>query len=133
MGLLDIIIRHEPVRLMISSPVLSVADSRGFQYMMANRVAVGEYCHGEKNALTPAVRDQATQSLYDSTVGVLSGDTMDNPSIYVTYHDAQAYPEVSRRLKDVMNSSSPMLTTCDFSLKSIWCSLRPVSRRVEFY
>ena len=48
------------------------------------RVVVGEYCYGRTNALTPDVRDQKTQTLYDSTV-----DSTSNPSIYVTYHDAQ--------------------------------------------
>ena len=62
--------------------------------MMACRVVVGEYCQGRSDALTPDVRDPVTQSLYDSTVGLLHGDSMANPSIYVTYHDAQAYPEV---------------------------------------
>jgi len=57
--------------------------------MMACRVVVGEYCRGKQNALTPDVRDQKSNSLFDCTV-----DNMSSPSIYVTYHDAQAYPEV---------------------------------------
>ena len=56
---------------------------------------MGEYCQGKKDALTPDIRDVTSQSLYDSTVGLTGGDDMSNPSIYVTYHDAQAYPEVS--------------------------------------
>lgn len=71
----------------------STPDSQGFQYMLACRVVVGEYCRGVQDALIPAVRDKKSHSLYDSTVGLASGDTMSNPSIYVTYHDAQAYPE----------------------------------------
>mmetsp|Transcript_547 Transcript_547/g.723 ORF Transcript_547/g.723 Transcript_547/m.723 type:complete len:170 (-) Transcript_547:45-554(-) len=71
----------------------SVPDPRGFQYMLACRVVVGEYCKGVQDALTPAVRDAKTHSLYDSTVGLSSNDNLSNPSIYVTYHDAQAYPE----------------------------------------
>ena len=74
-------------------PTYAVPDSQNNQYIMACRVVVGEYCRGKKDALTPDVRDFATHSLYDSTVGLLSNDTMSNPSIYVTYHDAQAYPE----------------------------------------
>jgi poly [ADP-ribose] polymerase 10/14/15 len=70
-------------------------DSNGNQYIMACRVVVGEYCRGTMDALTPNIRDAKSQSLYDTTVGLLTGDTMPNPSIYVTYHDAQAYPEVS--------------------------------------
>jgi len=76
-------------------PTYSVPDKKGHQYIMACRVTVGEYCPGVTNALTPDIRDAQTQTLYDSTVGLLQGDSMSNPSIYVTYHDAQAYPEVS--------------------------------------
>ena len=61
---------------------------------MANRVAVGEFCRGRRDALTPDIRDAKTQSLYDSTV-----DSETNPSIYVTYHDAQAYPEYLIKFK----------------------------------
>jgi hypothetical protein len=57
--------------------------------MMACRVIVGEFCQGHYDALTPDVRDARTHQLYDSTV-----NDVYNPSIYVTYHDAQAYPEV---------------------------------------
>jgi len=67
--------------------------------MMACRVIVGEYCPGTRDALTPDIRDQKTQTLYDTTVGLLSNDTMANPSIYVTYHDAQAYPEYLIKFK----------------------------------
>ena len=59
------------------------------QYIYACRVVVGEYCNGRRDALTPDIRDVKTQSLYDSTV-----DRVSNPSIFVTYHDAQVYPEV---------------------------------------
>ncbi|CAJ1951940.1 unnamed protein product [Cylindrotheca closterium] len=74
-------------------PTYSVPDAKNHQYIMACRVTVGEYCPGVQNGLTPDVRDVQTQTLYDSTVGLLHGDNMSNPSIYVTYHDAQAYPE----------------------------------------
>jgi len=39
-----------------------------------------------QGALVPAVRHG--NQLYDTTV-----DNMGDPSIFVTYHDAQAYPE----------------------------------------
>jgi len=83
-------------------PTYSVPDNRGFQYIMACRVVVGEYCEGRKNVLAPDMRDKRSRSLYDSTVGLLRDDSMANPSIYVTYHDAQAYPEylIQFRLKD---------------------------------
>ena len=69
-----------------SSPQYSVPNALGMQHMFLCRVVVGEYCKGVKDALTPAVRDGSL--LFDTTV-----DKMANPSIYVTYNDAQAYPE----------------------------------------
>jgi len=80
-------------------PTYAVPDINKVQYMMACRVIVGEYCPGIRNALTPEIRDSSTQTLYDTTVGLLSNDTMENPSIYVTYHDAQAYPEYLIKFK----------------------------------
>ena len=52
---------------------------------------MGEYCKGYKHAVTPDVRNAAKNQLYDSTV-----DNPRDPSIFVTYHDAQAYPEYMR-------------------------------------
>ena len=72
-----------------SATVYATPDTKGRQYILASRVIVGDYCMGKEDALTPDVRDQSTQSLYDSTV-----DNVENPSVFVTYHDAQAYPEV---------------------------------------
>lgn len=70
----------------------AVPDKNNYQYIMGCRVVVGEYCKGVQDALTPNVRDTKTSTLYDCTV-----DDEVNPGIYVTYHDAQAYPEVSVR------------------------------------
>ena len=85
-------------------------NNKGEQYIMACRVVVGEYCVGQQDALTPSVRDAKSQSLYDSTVGLLHYDTMANPSIYVTYHDAQAYPDVSFVLYFVQYIQGLLLT-----------------------
>ena len=74
-----------------SATVYAKPDAEGRQYILASRVIVGDYCKGKEDALTPDVRDQSTQSLYDSTV-----DNVENPSVFVTYHDAQAYPEARR-------------------------------------
>jgi poly [ADP-ribose] polymerase 10/14/15 len=71
-----------------SSRTYSVPDGAGIQYIFACSVCVGEYCLGKQDALTPDVRDAASHSLFDTTV-----DNTANPSLYVTYHDAQAYPE----------------------------------------
>mmetsp|Transcript_99421 Transcript_99421/g.157293 ORF Transcript_99421/g.157293 Transcript_99421/m.157293 type:complete len:419 (-) Transcript_99421:105-1361(-) len=66
----------------------SIPDSSGIQRMFLCRVVVGEYCKGVKDALAPDPRDKTGTLLYDSTV-----DTVKDPSIFVTYHDAQAYPD----------------------------------------
>ena len=71
-------------------PLYSPADGRGLQTIFAVRVVVGAWSKGVKDALTPEVRDAAKNPLYDSTVDTDPGK---EPSIYVTYHDAQAYPE----------------------------------------
>ena len=71
-----------------SSETYATPDDYGNQFMFACRVVVGEYCKGHHDARTPALRDAVKNMLYDSTV-----DTTTNPNIYVTYHDAQAYPE----------------------------------------
>jgi len=63
-----------------------VPDSCGVQHMFACRVTVGEYVGGVKDALTPGVR--VGNVLYDSTV-----DVMDDPNLFVCYHDSQAYPD----------------------------------------
>ena len=68
-------------------------DERGDQRMLLCRVLVGAFCNGEKDALVPAERD-AGGILFDTTVNKVA-----NPSIYVTYHDAQAYPEFLIKFK----------------------------------
>jgi len=69
-----------------SSRTYAKPNAQGVQQMLMCRVVIGEYCKGVRDALTPSVRHG--NQLYDSTV-----DNESNPSIYVTYHDAQAYPE----------------------------------------
>ena len=59
--------------------------------MFLVRVCVGEYCRGVSDMLAPPARSGTV--LFDSTVGLLGGDTLADPSIYVTYHDSQAYPD----------------------------------------
>jgi len=66
----------------------SKTDAYGVQYMFLCRVVVGEFCQGRRDIPAPDLRDAAKHILFDSTV-----DTLRDPSIYVTYHDAQAYPE----------------------------------------
>ena len=47
-----------------------------------------------RDGLTPGVRDDSKNLLYDTTV-----DDMKRPSIFVTYHDAQAYLEYPHPLQ----------------------------------
>ena len=69
-------------------PLYCTPDANDIQTVFLVRVVVGEYCKGYKHAVTPDVRNAAKNQLYDSTV-----DNPRDPSIFVTYHDAQAYPE----------------------------------------
>jgi hypothetical protein len=69
-----------------SSHRYSKPNGAGEQSMFACRVLVGEYCQGRKDQPTPDVRQGF--DLYDSTV-----DDVNKPSIFVVYHDGQAYPE----------------------------------------
>ena len=73
-----------------ASTTYSRPDANGVQRMFLCRVVVGEYCQGKNNMLTPDVREG--HQLYDSTVDTVTNAAY-GPSIFVTYHDAQAYPE----------------------------------------
>jgi len=68
-----------------SSTQYSKPNASGVQNMFLVRVVVGEYCQGKRDQLVPDVRKG--NLLYDATV-----NNQANPSIFVTYHDAQAYP-----------------------------------------
>ena len=52
--------------------------------------------------ITPGVRDVANNILYDSTV-----DDLQNPSIFVLYHDAQTYPEYIVRFSQTWDPDNP--------------------------
>ena len=69
--------------------------------MLACRVAIGEYTRGVSNAKQPAMRDTVHNIPYDSTV-----DNEQNPNIFVTYNDAQAYPEYLIKFKQDGNPPS---------------------------
>jgi len=64
----------------------SQPNAAGDQFMFAVRVLVGEYCQGKEDAPAPDV--YKGNALYDTTV-----DDVQTPKIFVTYRDAQAYPE----------------------------------------
>jgi len=84
-----------------SSTTYSRPNAQGIQFMFLCRVIVGDYCKGVQDAITPAVR--TGDILYDSTVDEMHdwkpNDPRSGPGIYVTYHDAQAYPEYLIKFK----------------------------------
>ena len=69
-------------------------DKDGLAQLFMCRVLAGETTPvkstqgTDKIILVPPVRNEATQGLYDSTT-----NQKEPPTIYVCYHDAQAYPE----------------------------------------
>merc|ERR1712070_990657 len=75
-----------------SSTTYSRPNNKGVQHMFLCRIVVGEFCTGRRDALTPDVRKG--HQLYDTTV-----NNVKNPAIFVTYHDAQAYPEYLVKFK----------------------------------
>ena len=71
------------------SDTYSRPDEQGNKYMYLARVAVGEFCQGDSNMRFPPPQPGTGDLLpYDTTV-----DNVGQPSMYVAYHDAQAYPE----------------------------------------
>ena len=57
------------------------------QHIFLSRVYVGKYAIGKKNMRVPPYIEGMQQRRYHSTV-----DNFTKPTIFVTYHDAQAYP-----------------------------------------
>ena len=70
-----------------SHTVYSEPDKNGIQRMFMCRVSVGDWCKGTNEQLTPDPKPHNSFELFDSTV-----DNVANPSVFVVYHDAQAYP-----------------------------------------
>ena len=71
-----------------SHPSFSEPDEDKIQRMFMCRVAVGDWCRGTNGQITPGHKPKNPLELFDSTV-----DNVDKPSIFVVYHDSQAYPE----------------------------------------
>ena len=71
------------------SDTYSRPDEQGNKYMYLARVAVGEFCEGDRSMRVPPAQPGTGDLLpYDATV-----DNVREPEMYVAYHDAQAYPE----------------------------------------
>ncbi len=65
-------------------------DNQGNKYMYLALVVVGDLCVGNNTMnVPPPLPASSNLLLYDSTVNRLN-----QPSMYVIYHDAQAYPEL---------------------------------------
>jgi hypothetical protein len=62
--------------------------STNVRYMFMCRVVVGDWSKGSYNIKTPDPKPHNPLEMFDSTV-----DHLRHPSIFVTYQDAQAYPE----------------------------------------
>lgn len=56
--------------------------------MYVARVLTGDYCIGRSGQITPPSKNNGGFDLYDSVT-----DNMNQPSMFVIFHDAQAYPE----------------------------------------
>ncbi|XP_035663100.1 protein mono-ADP-ribosyltransferase PARP14-like isoform X2 [Branchiostoma floridae] len=67
----------------------SPPDTQGNKYIYQARVIVGEYTTGRHGMLEPPAKNPANAVVrFDSVV-----DNMNNPSIFVVFHDNDAYPE----------------------------------------
>ena len=65
----------------------SARDSKNHKYIYMCKVLVGDSEKGDQEIVMPHQKPNSSD-IYDSTV-----DKVQNPSIVVIYHDAQAYPE----------------------------------------
>jgi len=66
----------------------SPRDVKGHKYVFLNRVLTGQYTVGNPSYITPPPKSPRSHDLYDSVV-----DDINNPSIFVIFADAQAYPD----------------------------------------
>ncbi|XP_059396160.1 protein mono-ADP-ribosyltransferase PARP15-like [Carassius carassius] len=64
----------------------AVPAADGTQLMFVARVLTGYHTRGKANMKTPPVREESDH--YDSVV-----DNLQNPSMFVVFHDCQAYPD----------------------------------------
>ena len=67
----------------------SKPDSKGHKHMYLCSVLTGKYTQGEEHIKVPPPKDTANPAdLFDSVV-----DKVDEPSMFIVFHDSQAYPE----------------------------------------
>uniref|UniRef100_A0A3B3ZL90 Poly [ADP-ribose] polymerase n=1 Tax=Periophthalmus magnuspinnatus TaxID=409849 RepID=A0A3B3ZL90_9GOBI len=68
--------------------VYSEPDDAGLKRMYVARVLTGRYTEGEASMKAPPPRGKNLSDRYDSLV-----DSLQNPEMFVIFHDDQAYPE----------------------------------------
>ncbi|KAM3917234.1 protein mono-ADP-ribosyltransferase PARP14 isoform 2-T2 [Leptodactylus fuscus] len=67
----------------------SKPDPNGLKYMYLARVLTGEFCAGRQGMVAPPTKNASNiTDLYDSVT-----DNPANPTMFVIFHDIQAYPE----------------------------------------
>uniref|UniRef100_A0A3B5M7W1 Poly [ADP-ribose] polymerase n=1 Tax=Xiphophorus couchianus TaxID=32473 RepID=A0A3B5M7W1_9TELE len=66
----------------------SKPNANGEKFMYVCRVLTGDYTLGEKKMVAPPSKGSSSVHMYDSVV-----DDMATPSMFVVFHDTQAYPE----------------------------------------
>ncbi|GLD53861.1 poly [ADP-ribose] [Lates japonicus] len=72
-----------------ANPTYSRPAADGSQLMFVARVLTGLYTQGQSGMkVPPPLNDQQPHDRYDSVV-----DKLDNPGMYVVFHDNQAYPD----------------------------------------
>uniref|UniRef100_A0A3P8S937 Poly [ADP-ribose] polymerase n=1 Tax=Amphiprion percula TaxID=161767 RepID=A0A3P8S937_AMPPE len=66
----------------------SKPNQNGEKFMYLCRVLTGDFTVGQQNMIVPPAKGAVSVQKYDSVV-----DRMANPSMFVIFHDSQAYPE----------------------------------------
>ena len=66
----------------------SPRDNNYNKHIFLVRVLTGEYAPGHYTDIEPPPKSYDNKDLYDSSV-----DDVQNPRIFVIFHDTQAYPE----------------------------------------
>ncbi|XP_065328107.1 protein mono-ADP-ribosyltransferase PARP14-like [Pelmatolapia mariae] len=66
----------------------SKPNQNGEKFIYVCRVLTGDFTLGKKGMIEPPAKGTASTDLYDSVV-----DNLTNPTMFVVFHDAQAYPE----------------------------------------
>jgi len=71
-----------------ASDQYSPRDENNYKHVFLNRVLTGQYTAGCPYYITPPPKSPNSHDLFDSVV-----DNIRNPTIFVIFADAQAYPD----------------------------------------